>query len=277
MQHCRSVNFTIIMKSDNNVKLKTILFDPVAPYYADALNTLSSVVQALALGIYGYEITEYFFPKNGHIPDFLTFETIQFGIMFLVVCVLWQRYISHNQLYAWSLGAIDTMIPIAFGVLEVVSILTIQTKNLNYFSFWFACLITLGLVGYLNTRRGFNTPIARITYEEHFAEYGEQFTNDLYLEVKQFEKKALKELAAAFVIMWLCDIIIYLNWFPKIVQKTIFSIFSVTILMRLLYDNIWLHLFKSPKLNSYHFWAVIKKRQDAQRHNWFAFSNKSRK
>jgi hypothetical protein len=252
-----------------DIKLKTILFDPVAPYYADALNTLTSVVQALALGVYGFEITEHFFPKDKPTPNVFTFETVEFGIVFLVVCVLWHRYISHNQLYAWSLGAIDTVIPVTFGLLEVLLILSIQTKNLNYFSFWFACIATLGLIGYINTHFKFSTVIARITYEEHFAEYGPHFTNDLYAEVKRFEDKALLELTVVFVAMWVCNLTIYFDLISKNAQKWIFAIFCITILSRLLYDNIWKHLIKSPKLNSYPFWAKIKQRQDEHKRRRF--------
>lgn len=243
--------------------LKSILNEPVAPYFADALNTLSSVVQALALGIYGYELTEHFFTHNN--SPVLAFETVQFVIMFLVVCVLWQRYITHNQLYGWTLGALDTIIPIGFGLLEVLLILTIQTGNLNYFSFWFAWIATWGFVAYLNTYFKFKNPMSRLAYEEHFAEYEPGFAKSFFDEVKRFEDKSLKELALAFTLLWGCDLIIYLGWFPLIVQKAIFSVLSIVILLNLLLFDVWKHLIQSPKLNHYPFWAKIKRSQDARK------------
>lgn len=250
-------------KDGEQANLKKLLFEPIAPYYADALNTLFSVVQGLAMGIYGYEISECLFKTDSIIKgDAFWFSAFEFFIAFLVVCVLWHRYISHNQLYAWILRARDTVIPVVFGLLEVFLILTIQAPhNLSRFAFWFALISTWGFVGYWNVHVRFDSSEARIIYREHFAEYGSDFTKDLYFAVKEFEDKALWELALTLVLMWECVAIIHWNLFSEKIQMAIFGTLSALILLRLLIDNIWRHLLKSPKLNAYPFWAEITKTQ----------------
>ncbi len=247
-----------------NLNLKKLLFEPIAPYYADALNTLFSVVQGLAMGIYGYEISECLFKTDSIIKgDAICFSAFEFFIAFLVICVLWHRYISHNQLYAWILRARDTVIPVVFGLLEVFLILTIQTEhNLPRFALYFALISTWGFVGYLNVHFRFDSSEARIIYIEHFSEYGLDFTKDLFEAVKEFEDKALKELALTLVLMWECVVIIHWNLYSEKIQMAIFGTLSSLILLRLLIDNIWKHLLKSPKLNTYPFWREITKTQN---------------
>jgi hypothetical protein len=250
-------------KDSERAKLKKLLFEPIAPYYADALNTLFSVVQGLAMGIYGYEISECLFKTDSIIKgDAICFSAFEFFIAFLVICVLWHRYISHNQLYAWILRARDTVIPVVFGLLEVFLILTIQTPhNLQRFALYFALISTWGFVGYLNVHFRFDSSEAQIIYSEHFAEYGLDFTKDLYYAVKEFEDKALRELRLTLVLMWECVAIIHWNLYSEKIQMAIFGTLSSLILLRLLIDNIWKHLLKSPKLNAYPFWTEITKTQ----------------
>jgi len=188
--------------------LKTVLFEPVAPYFADAYNTLSSVVQALALGVMGYEIAKLFFETNSADLNWAIIQSPATGnllLAFMLICLLWHRYIVHNQFYAWEIGVGDTVIPITFGLLEVLLILSAD-KSVFYSSFFMACISTWGVVAYINTIQKHNDPPempkALILYRKHFASSHPGFADSLFWEVASFEKRAQKELIASTVVMW---------------------------------------------------------------------------
>lgn len=246
------------MKSGNkSPDIKKVLFEPVAPYFADAYTTLTSVVQGLALGVLGYEIAKLFFENGSPNLDFKILESIVTGKLFLIflfICLLWHRYIVHNQFYAWELGVGDTIIPISFGLLEALLILAVP-KALVYSSFIFACISTLGVVAYVNTIQKHNdppdNPKALALYKHHFASLGKDFAEAMFWEVTRFEKKAQIELIISSLIMWALTISLYCGAIRESYQNAIYFCVCSLILIRLMVSHLWNHLKKSPRLKPY--------------------------
>lgn len=234
--------------------LKRLLFEPVAPYYADAYNTLSSIVQGLALGVYGYEVAKLFFEVPSPFADpklSMTAVVCKLMIAFLSICVLWHRYITHDQFYAWRLGVLDTIIPIVFGLLEILLILTIA-KAFVYFASIFACLSTWGIVAYINTIHRHNDPPAdpnaRILYREHFASLGEGFADAFFYEIARFERRAQRQLIITAVALWSVVLFMKFSSIPGAILDSVFIAMALIVLVYMLIFDLWRQLEHSPRL-----------------------------
>jgi hypothetical protein len=157
-------------------QLKKVLYEPVAPYFADTYNTLVSVVQGFALGA-----LVYVFSKE--INLLIILKSIVTGG---TICIIWHRFVHHVQYIAWGLRIIDTLIPMSFAVLQYWLILTIPEEKILTFSIAITCIFFLGVITYINA-----SPRKHLLqlYKEHFG--NENFAEDLFSELKNFNNHAL--------------------------------------------------------------------------------------
>ncbi len=250
----------------NSLEIKD-LFEPIAPYFADAYNTLTSVVQSLALGTLGYVIAQIFF--ENHLPRaigsitseglIITIIIVKLFLAFFAICILWHRYIKNNQFDAWKLDVFDTMIPLLFGLFEVLMILTIP-KAIIYFASFFMCLSLLGIAAYWNAirkhipKRQKSLKVKKL-YQQHF---GKKYGDIFYEEVRNFEKKAKGELVLSTVILVSITVIfsIHLKFLSEVVEEILFCTIISLILIRLLYHDLWRHLENSEQLKE--FWNQLE-------------------
>lgn len=122
------------------VKLKKVLHEPVAPYFANMYNTLISIVQGVALGSLFCIIS-----SQKDLNRLIVCKSI---ITLLVMCTIWHRYVTHTQYIAWRLGIFDTLIPILFAMLQFLLVLAIPI-SIFYFSVAFTAIFILGFFAYL--------------------------------------------------------------------------------------------------------------------------------
>jgi hypothetical protein len=257
------------MKARTNKELLEIkdLFEPIAPYFADAYNTLTSVVQSLALGTLGYVISQIFF--EDHLPQsigsitskslIITLIIIKLILAICAICVLWHRYITNNQFDAWKLDVFDALIPLLLGFFEILMILTIP-KAIVYFASFFMCLSLLGIAAYWNAIRK-HTPKRQKSlkvkelFQQHF---GKKYGDIFYDEVTNFEKSAKSELIISTVTLGVVTTIfsLHLKFLSECIEEIFFSILIFAILVRLLYHDLWRHLENSERLKG--FWSELE-------------------
>ncbi|MGH7951268.1 MAG: hypothetical protein ACREFE_05040 [Limisphaerales bacterium] len=239
--------------SKDSLEIKD-LFEPIAPYFADAYNTLTSVVQSLALGFLGIEVSKNFFensPSDLQISKW--FIIARLLLIFFAICILWHRYITHNQFDAWRLDWVDTMIPLGFSLLEVFLILAVP-KNLTQFSFWFTCISFWGIVAYLNAIRKHNSKHKCLKVKKLFQNhFGEKCGNIFFDEVTKFEESARNELIFSSLILIATTFLIHLKFFPE----WLFLLMMFLILVKLLRHDLWKHLENADNLKE--FWDELDK------------------
>ena len=241
---------------------KRIFFEPVAPYFADAYTNLCSIVQGLALGVFGWEVTKFFFDKDSAMPDFGILKTVvvfRLLIAFFSICVIWHRYISHTQFYAWRLGIFDTIIPMVFGLLEIMLILSISKASIC-FDFFFACLAIWGIIAYWNTILRYNdppeNPTAKILYRKPFEHFGNDFSDAFFAEITRFERKAQLQLLLSGVILWTLILFMCYSSFSLEVLDHAFVAVAILSLVYMMFFDLWRQLEKSPRLEK--FWRKLE-------------------
>jgi len=244
--------------------IRKILFEPVGPYFADAYTTLTSVVQGLALGILGFQIATLYFDGKGADIDLTLLKsavTLKLFLVFLLICLMWHRYIVHNQFYAWQLGVEDTIIPLTFGILEVLLILA-APKALIYSAFLFACVSTLGIFAYVNTiqkhRDPPENPKALAIYKEHFHSLGTEFGAIMFDEVTRYERRAQQELIVSSLVLWSFWALLCCDAISSAYQHPLYFCICGAILGRMLVAHLWRHLRQSVRLKEYWLRAKVE-------------------
>lgn len=178
---------------NTKLKLKKVLHEPVAPYFANTYNTLISVVQSLALGALLYIVKKEF-----NLLIVLPKSIVTFG----VICVIWHRYVINTQYIAWRLSFLDTLIPMCFALGQFWLILTIP-KTAFDFSLALICLSILGFFAYLNaTLRLKGTKLKgselKGLLDEHFMD--KTFSKHFFQELYSFEKGAMVFTIVMFIV-----------------------------------------------------------------------------
>ncbi len=187
-------------------RVKTILYEPIAPYFSNAYNTIVSFVQGIALSSLFFVINRQIVAK-----DFDKLCILKIIIVFLVICVIWHRYITHNQYLVWRIGVLDTIIPMVMALLQMLLALSVGCDRTLYFSLTFTFLCFWGSIAYVNAIFKYNKPESLELYKEHFCEEGENFANDLLQAVKNFEKFALYSCVIITVIFTIITLFIHLT------------------------------------------------------------------
>jgi len=111
------------MGNKTQLNLKTVLHEPITPYSTNAYNTLISVIQGIALAALFYIINESIVKLKPASFD-ISF-VCRIVLAFLLICLIWHRYIVHDQYIAWRLTVFDTIIPMVFALLQIFLILSI--------------------------------------------------------------------------------------------------------------------------------------------------------
>lgn len=184
--------------------MKSVLFEPVAPYFANTYNTLLSVVQGIAMAALVAMINKIYFASESSATVLETLsssEPWKLAIVFLLICLIWHRYVTHDQYYAWRLGVWDSIIPIGFAVAQIMLVLSIP-KDIAYFGLFITVIAILGFFAYMNTIYRHDSPQTKKIYDEHFNPLREGLSDFMYQEVKNFEKRAqMQILVVAFVFL----------------------------------------------------------------------------
>lgn len=215
-----------------NLKRRQVLYEPIAPYFANTYNTLVSVVQGVALAA-----LFYIFSKEEFNPLIISKCIVAFG----VICIIWHRFVVHTQYIAWRLTSIDTLIPMSFAMIQFGLILTIP-KTILIFSLVITFIFILGLGAYLNATR--QKLGLKELLEEHFMDINnggfknEEFAEDLFQELISFNKSA-RNLMGAFAIF--CFIITLAIYFLETICEEVktyvaTALFGIMILILGVYD-----------------------------------------
>ncbi len=223
-----------------------VLYEPVAPYFVSSYNTLISIVQSLALAALFWMINELF--QNNSLNIFVICELI---IAFLIICLGWHRYITHNQYLAWSVGLPDTIIPMGFALLQIFLILSIPT-TIFYFSLCMTALFVWGSIAYLNSLYHHGTARTQRVYKEHFATAGDGFADNFFSVMKAYEKNRMIEMLVMSCISSIVVIFIHFTEYDDMVKTSVAIIVYVTSFIPLLFlGDLRKTLNKAEKLRIY--------------------------
>jgi len=165
--------------------IKIALHEPIAPYFASMYSTLVSIAQGLAIGGLFYIISEAF-PTLSSITFWVYCKIF---IVFLLICLIWHRYVSHFQYLAWRPSVFDAIISMGFAVLQSLLIVSIR-ESIFYFSLSLSLLFFLGFLVYLNVLIRHNNPQTLEVFKEHFAFINDEFAITLYDEITLFNRRA---------------------------------------------------------------------------------------
>lgn len=170
----------------DKLEYKTILHEPIAPYYSGSYSTLISVVNGLALGAIFFVIAEKeILTTNGNV-DFL--NAWQCFIAFGVICTLWHSYIGHIQYLAWPIGFFDTLIPMTFSA--SIALLALSIGNIKYFTLVFTLIIFCGFIAFWNANNKISHKTTAKVYKEHFQGASDNFSDCILQHIKKREVKS---------------------------------------------------------------------------------------
>lgn len=227
-------------------RVKTILYEPIAPYFNNAYNTIISIVQGIALSSLFFIINNQY-ENNNIFNKFCIFKVI---IIFLTICIIWHRYITHNQYLVWRIDVLDTIIPMLLAVSQILLALSVDAE-IFYFSLIFTVLCFLGSVAYINAIFKYNRPMSLELYKEHFYNEGEEFAQDLLQAVKKYEKKALYICIGTTVIFAGITLFIFYRSYSEEVYSLITCSVCLIILLLQLFFNLERELKLSDELKEF--------------------------
>ena len=134
---------------------KILLYEPVATYYADVYNTLISVVQGVALGGFIYVLSSFIELIRLDLKITVHANMLMKAIViFLIISLIWHRYVMHNQYLVWRIGVWDAIIPMLFAVLQIS--LALSMNSIECFCCWLSLLYFLGFFAYYNVVYHYN-------------------------------------------------------------------------------------------------------------------------
>ena len=183
----------------------------------------------------------------------------KFIMIFFMSCLLWHRYVVHDQYLAWRLGIFDAIIPMIFACIQVILIFSIA-KIIIYFSFISTIFYFWGAIAYINATVRHDTPETEYLYREHFDCIGPDFAKELLWEIKNFEKKAIVMMIFFAAFSGLFTLIMhYKPYFPPYNKKiddistVVYTVFSVGSIFFLFRRDLRYELNKAATLKKYKF------------------------
>jgi hypothetical protein len=189
---------------ENNRQLKKVLHEPMALYLTLTYNTLISLVQGFVLGAIFYVITIQ--------QNIDTLIICNLAISFLFAVFVWHSYIIHNQFIVIRASITDTLIPIGLGISQ--SLLALSIPKLIYiFTFVLIFVIIMLIFSLLNVFIKNKDPVALEVFKEHLKEQGPDFAEDLYEEIRNFEKQSIRN--SSYIVVWF-SILTAFNYFIPI-------------------------------------------------------------
>lgn len=221
--------------------LKKIFFEPVAPYFVTTYNTLISVVQGVALAALFSIIHEAITKSKLEL-----LIACKVFIAFLIICLGWHSYITHNQYLAWQIRVRDTLVPMVFALLQILLILSIL-EGMFYFSLSMTALFSGGCIAYLNSMYHHGRPETEVMYKGHFSGMGDEFARDLLLEIYGFEKTKVREMLFMALISGMLTFFIYKDWVGSGLAIAVY----ITGFGPLFWRNLRNRLNKAPRLKKY--------------------------
>jgi hypothetical protein len=173
-------------------EIKLILGESIADYVTNAYNTLISVVQGVAIAALCVEFDK----ANPSTPHFFYAKAI---LVFLVICLIWHRYIVENQFIAWRLAIPDTIIPMAFAVLQIRMVNSLS-EGPGELCIAFLLLFICGGFAYWNGRTKHSTPQAKEMFTRHFVTFGDGIGHRFLQVFLSFQRVSFWAMAAFAII-----------------------------------------------------------------------------
>ncbi|HAG51760.1 MAG: hypothetical protein A2056_00910 [Deltaproteobacteria bacterium GWA2_42_85] len=221
------------------------LHEPLSPYVSSAYNTLCSVTQGVALGALFYVLSST--------KQLTCLIYLKCFVVALLIALLWHRYVVHNQFSVWRLGIPDTLIPIAFAIMQVWLALVVP-KSITWFSGVLAIISAIGILAYANTIYGFNKKEAEQLFREHYSEEENDFAEALHYEINSFQKSSWKHMLYSTLLMSFLTSINYTNWLSEDNKTYITTFFAVIIIALVFWFDLrwWLNNSRSAQIKKYH-------------------------
>jgi hypothetical protein len=228
---------------DELTDYKLVLHEPVAPYVVHSYNMLMHLVQGLVLAALFFVISEQ---EHFTLP-LLCNLIICLGIM----VSLWYNFLTNNQYgSAMRASVLNTLIPILLGVFQVGLALAI-TQSIYLFTLLMVPIfitVMIQLVDHINKHKN---PQSLEIWKEHYKELGSQFAQDLFGELKRYEKDQLHKVFKLTISLGILTLFNY--FFPLSLEiKTYISFIIVGIFIVLSVYFDLNHFFNdSEKLKKY--------------------------
>lgn len=224
-------------------KTAQLLHEPIAPYFSDAYTSLISAAHGVSLGIVMYVVTST-----------LSVATVLDGAaMVALIFTVWHRYVIHVQYVAWRFGPIDTLIPIAVGVVEVATAFTIP-RGLVPFMLGATLTTLIGVGAYANIVWRHRDAAVRELFQEHFAELHKSLGDEVCDEVMAFSYWSLRLIV---IIAGLFGAVAAIRWFIGPAGEAIMTwvafvvVFSVATAVAFFDLNWWLRRSRRETIGRY--------------------------
>jgi hypothetical protein len=142
--------------------VKAAIHEPVAPYFVTIYGTLISIVQSLVLGFLLFSVFKS--------EDIVVGQNLlKAFVVFVLIGLIWHRYITYIQYLGYPLGPFDTMIPLIFAVIQFVIIWSLD-KPVGIFAIAMTCAPIWGILAYTNVCIRSRDPNVRALFYQHFAD-----------------------------------------------------------------------------------------------------------
>ncbi|MBM4241984.1 MAG: hypothetical protein FJ150_10055 [Euryarchaeota archaeon] len=229
------------MKKDDR-QLKKVLHEPMALYLTLTYNTLVSLVQGFVLGAIFYIIS-----IQQNIDILIICNMV---ICFLMAVFVWHNYIVHNQFIVIRASIFDTLIPITLGITQSLLALAIP-KPIYIFTFILIFVVVILIFSLLNVFIKNNDPAALEVFKEHLKEQGPEFAEDLYEEIRNFEKQSMSN--AGYIVIFF-SILTAFNYFMPLsmeIKTYISTIVTGFLIIQMYRYDLNYYLNRSKKLEKY--------------------------
>lgn len=224
--------------------MKRLYHDATYPLFSSAYIGLVSVVQGVALGALLYIISTVF-------PDQLNvYVVIKVIIVFLMVCLFWHRYAIHVPHQTWPVTALDTIIPMSLGVIEISFSLSILGSTFYFClfltAFWFG-----GFVAYCNLYFQHRKREISTLYTEKYSGDESGFGEILWREILSYTKRVIIEALVLGVAFSLISAFIGCTEYSEELYTIVVGISLVPVLIYLFHFDIGHKLRNSKEVVEY--------------------------